>query len=81
MSETAILERIGNLANEAREWQYETEQIHALEMTLTQAFVKGGYDVKDFAPALAAIHEKSFKLNEKMNKTIEEALAFVEQNK
>ena len=62
--------KIKKLLLEVEEWQFELEQLCSLELALSEVFCRGNYCVDTFAPAMEAIYQKAFGLNERMEKAI-----------
>lgn len=79
MTDHQMLTKFKDFAETVKLWQYEMDEIHALELALSQALAKGAYDIKDFAPALAAIHDRAYRLTEKINTITDENIALVEK--
>lgn len=78
MTKHQILNKLHEYAEAVKLWQCEIDEIHTLELALSQALAKGSYDIKDFAPALAAIHEKEYQLTEKIRNLTEENICLLE---
>ncbi len=79
MTNNEVLNRLRDFTDAVKIWQLKKEEVHSLELALVQALSKGDYDIKDFAPALSAIHQKSFALDEKITHIIEENIFFIEE--